>query len=211
VSAPAFVRAPAGLHAIAVRELSLPRYRWAPEASPALPWWTRITQWIGDRWNEIVQAVFGRVHGGSATAVAGDVLLALAVLLVIVFGARLLLTMTLERKRDTGSEALSGAVLSSEWYRRAQHSAAQGDFTTASRCMLGAAVALLRERDAIDPAAGATIGELRRELQARAPQYVSPFATIARIFAIGTYAERPLGRDEFDGAAGAFRTLAGDA
>jgi hypothetical protein len=156
-----------------------------------------------------VHAVFGRVHGGAtATSIAGDVLLVLAILAVVVFGVRFLLAISMDRKGVAMAEPLAGNVVSSEWYRRAVESASRGDFTYASRCMFGATVALLRERGAIEPSDGATIGELRRELQSRAPKYALPFATIARIFAIGAYAERALDSDEFDGAAGAFRTIA---
>jgi hypothetical protein len=205
----AFVRPPAGLHAIAVKELSSPRYRWSTDAPASKPWWQRIAEWIAGRWNDVVHAVFGRVHGGGWPAIAGDIVLVLAILLVVVFAVRFLLSISLDRKRYSSAEPLTGSIASSEWYRRAIESASRGDFTYASRCILGAAVALLHERGAIDPSAGATIGELRRELLASAPQYASSFWTIARIFAIGAYAERPLDRAEFDGAAGAYRSLAG--
>jgi hypothetical protein len=209
VSVPAFVRPPSGLRAIAVHELSLPQYRWSTDGPASRPWWQSLTEWIGDRWNDVIQAVFGRVHGGAAPAIAGDIVLVLAILVVIAFAVRFLLAISLDRKRDSSIEPLTGNRASAEWYRRAAEGASRGDFTYASRCILGAAVALLRERGAIEPTAGATIGELRRELLISAPQYASSFWTIARIFAIGAYAERPLGRAEFDGAAGAYRTIAG--
>jgi hypothetical protein len=65
----------------------------------------------------------------------------------------------------------------------------------------------LRERGAIEPSLGATVGELGRELSARAPQYATPFWTVASTFAIGTYAERQVDRAEFEGAAGAYHTI----
>jgi hypothetical protein len=207
VSGVTFVRPPDGLRAIAIRELASPAYRWVVQAPAQRPWWQRITEWIGARWNDIVQVVFGRVHGGVASSIAGDVLLALAVLVVIAFALRLLSSISLDRKRESGVEPLYGSVRAAEWYRRAVESASNGDFAYASRCLMGATVAALRERGAIEPSAGATVGELGRELSTRAPQYVTPFRTVARTFAIGTYAERPLGRADFDGAAGAYRAI----
>ncbi|HXM07955.1 MAG TPA: hypothetical protein VN936_10840 [Candidatus Acidoferrum sp.] len=202
-----FVRPPDGLRAIAIRELASHAYRWTAPAPAQRSWWQRITEWIGDRWNDIVQVVFGRVHGGAAPSIAGDILLALAVLVVIVFALKLLSSMSLDRERESGAEPLYGNVRSTEWYRRAVESASNGDFAYASRYLMGATVAALRERSAIEPSAGATVGELGRELFVRAPQYVTPFRTVARTFAIGTYAERPLGRADFDGAAGAYRAI----
>jgi hypothetical protein len=207
VSGMTFVRPPDGLRAIAVRELASPGYRWTAPAPAQRPWWQSITQWVGDRWNDIVRVIFGRVHGGAAPSIAGDVLLALAVLVVIVFALRLLLSISLERTRHSAAEPLSGNVRAAEWYRRAVESAAKGEFGYASRCLMGATVAALRERGAIEPSLGATVGELGRELSARAPQYATPFWTVARTFAIGTYAERQVDRAEFEGAAGAYHTI----
>jgi hypothetical protein len=210
VSGVTFLRPPDGFRAIAVRELALPAYRWTAPAPAQLPWWQRITEWIGDRWNDIVRVVFGRVHGGAAPSIAGDVLLALAVLVVIVFALRLFSSISLDRKGESGAEPLYGNARAAEWYRRAVESASNGDFAYASRCLMGATVAALRERGAIEPSAGATVGELGRELFVRAPQYLTPFRTVARTFVIGTYAERPLGRADFDGAAGAYRAICGE-
>ncbi|HEY3676163.1 MAG TPA: DUF4129 domain-containing protein [Candidatus Tumulicola sp.] len=205
-----FVRPPDGLRAIAVRELASPAYRWATPAPAQRPWWQYVTGWIGDRWDDIVRVVFGRVHGGAATGIAGDILLALAVLVVVVFALRLLSSISLDRKRASSAEPIYGSLGAAEWYRRAVESASNGDFANASRCLMGATVAALRERGAIEVSAGATVGELGREVFAREPRFAPSFHTVAQTFAIGTYAERPLNRAEFDGAAGAYRAISGE-
>ena len=213
MSAVRFAQPPAGLHSLAVRELAAPEYRIAVPSASSQPWsWLeRITSWVGKFWQYVVQSVFGRAHAGHAPAAVGDVLLVLAVLGVIFFGLRLLSTMTIDRRLAAASERLEDPVSAAEWYRRALATAAAGDLTTASRCILAAAVTALAERGAIEPAAGATIGELERALAARAPQYVRPFATVARAFATGVYAERPLEPAEFELAIGAYRAIAGGA
>jgi hypothetical protein len=213
VNAVRFAQPPADLHSLAVRELASPEYRIVapPASSQQLSWLERIASWAGKFWQYVVQSVFGRAHAGHAPAAVGDVLLVLAVLGVIFFGLRLLATITIDRRRAAASERLEDPVSAAEWYRRALATAAAGDLTNASRCTLAAAVTALAERGAIEPAAGATIGELQRALAVRAPQYARPFSTIARAFAAGVYAERPLEPVEFDRAIGAYRAIAGEA
>jgi hypothetical protein len=213
VNAVQFARPPADLHSLAVRELASPQYRIAvPSASPQQwSWLERITSWVGKFWEFVMQSVFGRAHAGNAPAAIGDVLLVVAVLGVIFFGLRLLSSATIDRRRAAASERLEDPVSAAEWYRRALATASGGDLTTASRCILAAAVTALAERGAIEPAAGATIGELERALAVRAPQYTRPFSTVARAFATGVYAERQLEPAEFERAAGAYRAIAGEA
>jgi hypothetical protein len=213
VNAVQFAQPPADLHSLAVRELALPEYRIALPSASAQHWsWLEwIASWVGKFWRYVVQSVFGRAHAGHAPAAVGDVLLVVAVLGVIFFGLRLLSTVTIDRRRAAASERLEDPVSAGEWYRRALATAAGGDLTSASRCILAAAVTALAERGAIEPAAGATIGELERALAVRAPQYARPFSTVARSFAIGVYAERPLELAEFERAIGAYRAIAGEA
>jgi hypothetical protein len=213
VNAVRFAQPPAGLHSLAVRELASPEYRVAAPSASSQQWsWLeRIASWFGKFWQYVVQSVFGRAHAGHAPAAVGDVLLVLAVLGVIFFGLRLLSTLTIDRRHAAASERLEDPVSAAEWYRRALATAAGGDLTTASRCILAAAVTALAERGAIEPAAGATIGELERALAVRAPEYARPFSTVARAFATGVYAERPLEPAEFERAVGAYRAIEGGA
>ena len=209
-----FAQPPADLHSLAVRELALPEYRVAVLSASSQQRWSwleRIASSVGKFWQYVMQSVFGRAHAGHAPAAAGDVLLVLAVLGVIFFGLRLLSTVTIDRRHAAASERLEDPVSATEWYRRALATAAAGDLTSASRCILAAAVTALAERGVIEPAAGATIGELERALAVRAPQYARPFSTVARAFATGVYAERPLEPAEFERAIGAYRAIAGEA
>lgn len=208
-----FARPPADLHALAVRELASPEYRIVVPAASSQQWsWlARITSWVGKFWQFVMQSVFGRAHGGHAPAAIGDVLIVVAVLGVIFFGLRLLSSVTIDRRRAAASEQIEDPVRAAEWYRRALATASSGDLTTASRCILAAAVTALAERGAIEPEAGATIGELQRSLSVRAPQYTRPFSTVARTFATGVYAERQLEPVEFESAVGAYRAIVGEA
>ncbi|MBV8155681.1 MAG: hypothetical protein JO029_11290 [Candidatus Eremiobacteraeota bacterium] len=203
------------LQALAARELSDgARYRRknvAPQPPPNPPWWQRALAWLGERWNEFWRLVFGRVHVGSRTTAAiGDVVLAVAILAFIYGATRLLVGMGYRRSRAAASRAIEAAPDAAALYARACDAAAQGDYAHATRLLFRSTLTLLDLRGAVRDDASATVGDVRRSLRRSDASIVPSFDAVAAAFVAGTYAERPIGAQEWYRARDAYDGMAGD-
>ena len=209
--------APADLHALAARELSIAgRYQIAnPVVATSEPWWARAWRWLHDRWERFWQKIFGRIHVGRAQAASiGDVLLVLLALLLMFAAARLLVNLQLARDRSRAdSVPLVERPSPRALYNHACNAASRGDYGTAALLLFAATVELLERRGAVDDATrSATVGDLRRTLRARNAALIVPFDAVAAPFVQRAYAERGVdepqwqrARDAFDGLLAARR------
>jgi len=199
----------APLHALAVAELRVPgRYRLhdVAAAPPAPTWWERLWNWLGDRWNALMKALFGRAHVNPIVAGAvGDVIVALLVLAVAIAAIRILVVYGRRSQRADSIRFLTPDTDAATLYAMAVERADRGEFAAASQLLFRATLALLDVRGTLRDDASATVGEIRRRLPAR--DVVSTFDTIARVFVAGTYAERPLDAAQWERARDAYLTL----
>ena len=206
---------PPNLKALVVQELRVPgRYHLKPSAEtvpePSKPWWDRLLTWLQDRVADIWRAAFGRARLGRGGAVAiGDLLMAVAALLVVVAAFRLAGEMRFTRDRRARSvESLDAASSAPELDRAACDRAARGDYVAASRLLFGATVASLDLAGIVRGHRSTTVGELRRELRARDRRLAPPFDDVAAAFVTGTYAEQPVDTAQWERARDAYRLIA---
>lgn len=202
----------ARLHPLAVEELSVPgRYhlRDAVAAPRAKTWWERLMDWLGDRWNALINALFGRARVNPKVAGAvGDIVIALLVLAVAAAAVRIVVVYGRRSRRAGSVRALAPDADAATLYAMAAKRADRGEFAAASQLLFRATLALLDVRGTLRDDASATVGEIRRRLPAR--DVVSAFDAIARLFVAGTYAERPLDAAQWERARDAYLALAQD-
>ncbi len=205
---------PADLKRLVAAELSIRgRYRLAAEpaavARPSL--WLEFWQWVRDRWNDLWRAAFGRVHVGPRGAVvAGDALMALVALVLLVVAFRLLSGLSIERRTAARALRIETPRDASELYAAACAWARDGDYARASADLFAAAVASLSARGVVSDDRSATVGDLRRTLRTEDGALVAPFDDVASAFVAGTYAERALARGEWERARSSYLRLAGE-
>lgn len=198
------------LHAMAVSELSVAgRYHLhdAAAAPREKTWWERLTAWLADRWNALIQTLFGRAHINRTVAGAiGDVIVALLVLAVAAAAIRIIVAYGRRSSHAASLRALTPAADAATLYDMAAARADRGEFAAASQLLFRATLTLLDVRGTLRDDASATVGEIRRKLPAR--DVVSAFDAVARLFVAGTYAERPLDAAQWERAREAYLTLA---
>ncbi len=214
LQSPAGAQPPADLKRLAAAELSTRgRYRLAPERPAAArpsPW-LEFWQWVRDRWNDLWRAAFGRVRlGPGGAVVAGDALMALLALFLLVVAFRLLSGLSIERRAAARARRLETPPDASELYAAACACARDGDYARASAALFAAAVASLSARGVVRDDRSATVGDLRRTLRAEDGTLVAPFDDVASAFVAGTYAERALASGEWERARTSYLRLAGE-
>lgn len=200
----------APLHAFAVSELGVPgRYHLHDTvASPrAQTWWERLMSWLGDRWNALVKALFGRAHVNPAVAgFVGDLIIVLLVLAVAAAAIRIVVVYGRRGSHAAPVRALTPAADAAALYAMAVTRADRGEFAAASQLLFRAMLTLLDVRGTLRDDTSATVGEIRRRLPAR--DVLSAFDAVARVFVAGTYAERPLDAAQWERARDAYLALA---
>ncbi len=206
---------PASIGKAVTRELAVPgRYHLTERPEPPLrpTWWQQLWSWLVDRWKELYQRLFGRAKvGATQAAFIGYTIAALAALLLVAVGWRLVAS--LQFSRGSGARdvtALGNAPDASALYRAACRSADSGEFGHAAKLLFGAAVASLHLRGEIDARRSATVGELRRSLRARDGARAQQFDAIARPFVASAYAGRAVGGDEWIAARDAYLSIAAE-
>jgi hypothetical protein len=196
------------LQRVAARELAVPgRYRLASPAAPRPEptWWQRLWSWLHDRWDDFWSFVFGRVALGSRAAAAiGDAAL-IAVLLALwrlaaAFGGR--------RRAPSNARPLPAPPDAAALYARACARAGEGRYADAARLLFAATLAVLDVKGTVRENASATVGDVRRELRARAAPAVPAFDDVASAFVAGTYAQRPVASGDWERARSAYARLA---
>jgi hypothetical protein len=200
------------LNALAQRELATPgRYHFAARTMPSKAWWWRILQWLGERWQSLKRALFGRLHLGKETAAGiGDALLAIVALVLLVTIVRLARNVQIARASSarTRDEPLRDAPSSRALYRQASDAANVGDYGAAALLLFAATVALLDAQDTVIATRSATVGDLRRQLRERDAGLVGPFDAVAAAFVQRAYAERTIGEAQWTRARSAYLQLA---
>ena len=208
------VAAPPDLMKLAQRELATPgRYRLTqPIAAPASePLWLRVWRWIGDRWQQLWHAIFGRVRVGRAQAASiGDVLLFAVGALLLYIVIRLVREIQFARSAAGAvAEPLAEATSPRRLYNRACAAAAAGDYGYGAMLLFAATVALLDRRGAVDLTSSATVGDLRRALRSRERALVPAFDAVAAPFVQRAYGDRTLDETQWTAARAAYDSLSG--
>lgn len=171
----------------------------------------QLWQWLRDRWNDLWRAAFGRIRFGPGGAVvAGDALMALVAVVLLVVAFRLLSAISIERRAAHRAQRIATPRDASELYAAACAFARDGDYARASAALFAAAVASLTARGVVRDDRSATVGELRRTLRTEDRTLVAPFDDVAAAFVAGTYAERPLATGEWERARASYVRLAGE-
>lgn len=201
----------APLQRLVVTELSVPGRYQLRVTAPASPqpknWWERVLSWLGDRWNTLMRALFGRAHiNPAAAAFIGDLIIALLVLAVAAAAIRVLVVYGRRGQRAASVRVLMPAVDAAALYAMACRRADRGEYAAAGQLLFRATLALLDVRGAVRDDASATVGEIRRRLPAR--DVAGAFDAVATMFVAGTYAERPLDAAQWERARDAYLSLA---
>lgn len=170
--------------------LTQPRFRMRVHATPAHTWWDSIRQWIGDRWNQLMDAFSRHVHvGGRWSIAAGDVLIAVLITLVIIIAVKLLLTMARDAAPGVHASALPVHADARKLQVAAIGAAERGAYAVAVALLFRAALAQLDARGMLRDDPARTVNECRSDVYRRARGLSAPFDRIARVFTAAVYAE----------------------
>lgn len=203
------LRPPIDPHTLARRIVAEPRFRIAVVRPKPKTWWDVFTQWLGDRWHQLLDAFSHHVHVGPKVSVAiGDVLIALAIGIVVVAGIRLALGMTRDRERSAlRSRALPQSAGAQDLYARSLRAAERADYVAAATLLFRAALAALDLQGTVHDDPSRTVNECRAAVRAFAPACVAPFDIIARTFTDALYADAPVSIEQWSTARNAFAQL----
>jgi hypothetical protein len=203
---------PPNLHALAQRELAIPgRYQLArvsPSTMPR-PWWQQLLEWMAERWQQLWNVLFSRVHLGRSQAVSiGDLLLVLVGVALVYAGIRLIANLRFARTAaNAAAEPLAEAPAPRSFYKQACTAANAGEYGRAALLLFAGTIVLLDRRGDVALRQSATVGDVRRALRARNPSVVLQFDAIAAPFVQTAYAERPIAQTQWDRARSAFEAL----
>ncbi len=171
------------------QELATPlRYhlQGAPPATQS--WWDRLMEALG----RLLERLFS-IHAGASVGNFIVILALLAVAAVTIFlVTRFFSTVPRRRGAETEIEELSAERAEHIFARKAFVAAERGDFVTAVRLLLRAAVVMLDLRGALRDDASATVGELRRQTLGFGESVAVPFGSIASAYVTGVYARLPV-------------------
>ncbi len=145
--------------------------------------------------------------GHSAELTIGWVVLVVFFALVAVLTLRAVSRVRLVHAGSADIEVFAEREDDDALARAAFAASERGDTIAAARLLLRAAIALLDVRGALDDDAGATIGDLRREVRAKGASAAAPFDAIASAYVTGVYAQRPIESDAWSRAALAYERL----
>ena len=202
-------RPPLDAHSLATTILSATRFRVRTGAQPRKTLWDMFWGWLGDRWNDLLDAFGRHVHlGKSFSFLAGDAIIVLAVAAVIFAAVRLLSNYVWEPS-DSGRGDRGYAQRPSAHVLFAQSNAAadRGEFAVAIALLFQAALAALDVRGVVHDDPSRTVNECRREVRRTAPRCIEPFDALARAFTAVLYAEVPAGEAQWTSARAAYAAL----
>lgn len=187
--------------------LAQSRFRIRVQPAPARTWWGALRDWLGDRWNQLIDAFAHHVRLGEHASVAvGDVLLALIVALIIIVLVRLLLGMARENEFASGVavSALEPHADSAALHAESQAAAQRGEYALAVALLYRAVLAVLDARGLLRDDLARTVNECRRDVRRRAPRLSAPFDRIARAFTAAVYAEDRVSGEQWSDAHAAY-------
>lgn len=199
--------------ALAKRELATRgRYQLRADAAPLAEksWLERVMEWLGARWDDFWNAVFGRAHLSTGQSqFFGTTLIAVFLLVLVLVAVRLVANVQIQRRKReaaiTGLDTKPGAHV---LYARACRSADAGAYGEAAKLLFAATVALLDLRGDVRDRTSATVREMRGQLRSRGEREpVAHFDAIAQPFVASAYAERSVRGDEWEAARTAYAAL----
>lgn len=190
--------------------LAQSRFRLHAQAPAARTWWDALRDWLGDRWNQLLNAFSHHVRIGSGASTAiGDLLLAVIIVLVIVVLVRLLLSIARDGFAGAGAgiNALPVPADPAALHQQARQAAQQGAYALAIALLFRAALAALDARGLLRDDPARTVNECRRDVRARASSMSGAFDCIARAFTAAVYAEDRIGIEQWDDAQRAYSEI----
>ena len=184
--------------------LSQARFRVAVAAPARRTWWDAVRDWLGARWHDLMQALFGRVHIGKAGAALGDIVLIALVLVVIFVLIRLLASAVRVGSLRSAGRAPGAAPDAAALHEMSLAAAARGDYALAIVLLFRAALAALDVQGVVHDDPSRTVNECRRAVRAKAPPLAADFDAIARPFTAVLYAGEPVTEAQWRAALQAF-------
>ena len=176
---------------------------------PPKTFWQRLEEWLGQKWESVIKALFGRVHlSGHVSVAIGDILLPLSLLAFLAIALRLAWQYGRQAEPAVPAAfgldpAQSAAMLAAHAQRRAE----AGDYNAAVALLFSAALRVLDDRGIVDAGDARTVGELRRAVNRRAPHVAAAFGAIAMLLSRAVYADALLSQADWETAAQAYATL----
>lgn len=182
----------------------------ANAAPPPKTLWQQFVDWIGDRWNGLMKALFGKIHVSAGTGnILADLAIALFAGVVLFAGIRLFTGWQFDRGAARSSyRSLDPQASAHGLYLQACGLAQRGDFAGAVRTIFLAAVVALDFRGVVRDDASATVGEMRRILRARDRDLVGAFDRVATPFVATAYAEVPVADADWESARSGYVDIA---
>jgi hypothetical protein len=197
--------------ALARQILTEPRFRMRVQATRPHTWLDTLRDWLGDRWNQLLNAFSQHLHVNGRVSIAlGDVLIGAAILVLFVFGVRLLLGIVREDRAVTGvqAQALPAHADATELHAAAQRAARDGAYASAIALLFRATLAVLDVRGVLRDDPARTVNECRADVRAKARLFSVAFDRIARAFTAAVYAEDRVTQHQWIDAQEAYAALA---
>jgi hypothetical protein len=186
---------------VAHQILSQPRFRMRIAPSEHAGWWDAFVAWLTRAWHALVGAFAARLHvGGSTSIVAGDIVLAIAAGLVMLFAVRLILTYVRAQEVPVSQPDLPRHACAQTLYAQSLHLAGQDDYSGAAAMLFRACLAALDVQGLVNDERSRTVNECLAQLRERAPQFTVPFDALARIFTAAIYADAAVTRAQWNTA-----------
>lgn len=197
--------APLDPHALAQSIVGGMRYRIASQPKvPSL--WERFWQWVA----QMLDRLFAHVPGpsqGVADALSLLLLLAGVALVVFVLVRLLRNVSAAHEEKYPHARALHTRATAKRWYELALDAAQSGRYREAAVLLFRAALTILDLRGFVHDDPSHTVDECANELRERAPQYLTGFTAVARLFSAALYADAPVAAQDFERARSAYEAL----
>ncbi len=201
-------RPPVDPHVLARQILAEPRFRMHVGAASGKTWWDVVSEWLGARWTQLIEAFAQHVHmNAKAGAAAGDALLLIAVALVLITAIRLFANAARDRQIGGARVVPRSRPSADALFAQSESAARSGDYAHAVAILFRAAMVVLAVRGAVRDDPSRTVNECRRELACSAPKFQSSFDALAAIFTATLYAGVTPAASQWNGAREAFLRL----
>jgi hypothetical protein len=174
----------------------------AYDRSLARSLWSRIAETLA-RWAAQAFDAFQRSPALTRTV------LVLAVLIVLLFCARLAYVAYLERGRGAslGGLGTRGGARRGDPWEAAQRLAARGEYTEAAHLLYAALLEAVARRERIRLHPSKTVGDYTRELRRQASPLWPPFRDFARVYEVVVYGIGTCDRERWERLDGMARTM----
>ncbi len=205
-------RAPQTLAAQILRQ---PQFREAglgPAPAPRESLLQRVLTWLTTQFAKLLATLFGAAAGTPLVGHLAAIVIILGASAAAGWGIGRLLTVLIRRTHAKQAEAQEGTPLVAPpdpqaLYGAAMAAAAQGAYARAVGLLFVASLALLDRTGRIPYEASRTPGEYRRLVRARLAQAAEAFDTLAGVFVVAAFGERPVFVPEWIHASRAYEQL----